>query len=262
VTVTVTDPTPFVRDPAIRSAALTATRSWTMIPALPDSEKTAPSFTSSTPTDRAVAAAEVVYVTTAHDRTRVFPVVWWLNDERITAPPSTRTLDLGARKLPAGTHKLMATITDSGSGKPADVRTWTIDNTMPTVNYRLSTPVETKTEADGTPHYVFDEEFTMKLEPSDDQQGYVVAEFRVNGDGWHHYYGWPDAPEGTPFKFTPRGTTIKELVYGSLSSEGLSPQPWEERRPGYGTHRIEYRAIDAAGNIGPSKAFVVTIRPK
>ena len=31
-------------------------------------------------------------------------------------------------------------------------------------------------------------------EPVDDQPGYVVAEFRVNGDGWHHYYGWPDAP--------------------------------------------------------------------
>ena len=97
------------------------------------------------------------------------------------------------------------------------------------MKYTLSTPVETKTEADGTPHYIFSEEFTMKLEPSDDQKGYVVAEFRVNGDGWHHYYGWPDAPEGTPYKFTPRGTTIKELVYGSLSSEGLSPQPWEER---------------------------------
>ncbi len=102
----------------------------------------------------------------------------------------------------------------------------------------------------------------MKLEPSDDQKGYVVAEFRVNGDGWHHYYGWPDAPEGTPYKFTPRGTTIKELVYGSLSSEGLSPQPWEERKPGYGTHKIEVRAIDAAGNIGPVQAFYVTVTPK
>ena len=40
------------------------------------------------------------------------------------------------------------------------------------------------------------DEFTMKLEPKDDQPGYVVAEFRVNGDGWHHYYGWPDAPAG------------------------------------------------------------------
>ena len=79
----------------------------------------------------------------------------------------------------------------------------------------------------------------------------------MNGDGWHHYYGWPDAPPGTPFKFTARGTNIKELIYGSLSSEGLSPQPWEPREPGWGTHRIEYRAKDAAGNIGPAKAFRV-----
>jgi hypothetical protein len=81
----------------------------------------------------------------------------------------------------------------------------------------------------------------------------------VNGDGWHHYYGWPDAPPGTPYKFTPAGTTIKELVYGSLASEGLSPQPWEPREPGWGTHRIEYRGIDAAGNIGTAKAFRVTL---
>ncbi len=153
-------------------------------------------------------------------------------------------------------------VSDATTKAPPVTREWTIDNTSPTVKTVLSTPVDTKTEADGTPHYTFREEFTMKLEPSDDQKGYVVAEFRVNGDGWHHYYGWPDAPEGTPYKFTPRGTTIKELVYGSLSSEGLSPQPWEERKPGYGTHRIEYRAIDAAGNIGPAKAFMVTVTPK
>ena len=58
--------------------------------------------------------------------------------------------------------------------------------------------------------------------------------------------------------FTPRGTNIKELIYGSLASEGLSPQPWEPREPGWGTHRIEYRAIDAAGNIGDAKAYRVT----
>jgi hypothetical protein len=105
------------------------------------------------------------------------------------------------------------------------------------------------------------DEFTMNLDLVDDQPGYVVAEFRVNGDGWHHYYGWPDAAPGTPFKFTPSGTNIKELIYGSLSSEGLAPQPWEAREPGWGTHRVEYRAIDAAGNIGAPKAFRVTLMP-
>jgi hypothetical protein len=141
--------------------------------------------------------------------------------------------------------------------EPDQARTWTIDNTEPTVAATVATPVATIAGAE--PHYFVRDEFTMKLDPTDDQPGYVVAEFRVNGDGWHHYYGWPDAPPGTPFKFTPRGTTIKELVYGSLASEGLSPQPWEPREPGWGTHRIEYRAIDAAGNIGTAKAFKVTL---
>ena len=58
-----------------------------------------------------------------------------------------------------------------------------------------------------------------------------------------------------------RGTTIKELIYGSLSAEGLSPQPWEPREPGWGTHLIDYRAIDAAGNIGPARIFRVTLMP-
>jgi hypothetical protein len=38
-------------------------------------------------------------------------------------------------------------------------------------------------------------------------------------------------------------------------SEGLSPQPWEPREPGWGAHRIEYRAKDAAGNIGAVSHF-------
>jgi hypothetical protein len=139
---------------------------------------------------------------------------------------------------------------------------WTIDNTMPTVAYTLSKPVATIPAAAGTEfHALMRDEFTMKLDPKDDQPGYVVAEFRVDGDGWHHYYGWPDAPPGTPFKFTARGTNIKELIYGSLSSEGLSPQPWEPREPGWGAHRIEYRAKDAAGNIGGVNAFRVTVVP-
>ena len=262
ISVTVVDSTPFVRDPATRTSVLTATRSWTIRRDLPSAERVAPAFTGSTPADRPVGGTDVVYVATTHNRDRVLPVIWWLNGQRIETPPSSRTFSLAKRNLPAGTHTLMATLTRNASGTPADMREWTVDNTAPTVRYTLSAPAETKTDPDGTPHYVFQEQFTMKLEPSDDQKGYVVAEFRVNGDGWHHYYGWPDAPEGTPFTFTPRGTTIKELVYGSLSSEGLSPQPWEERKPGYGTHLIEYRAIDAAGNIGPAKAFRVTLQPK
>jgi hypothetical protein len=256
VSVAVVDPTPFVRDPAIRGKALTSTRTWhvSMNPAL-EILSARPAFTGSTPTHRPVAGTEVVYVATSSSADSIYDVRWSLNGKPLQREARARTLPLASLQLPAGTHRLTGTVRD-------ETRAWTIDNTMPTVKYTLSSPLETRTNADGTSHYVFEEEFTMKLEPSDDQKGYVVAEFRVNGDGWHHYYGWPDAPEGTPYKFTPRGTTIKELVYGSLSSEGLSPQPWEERKPGYGTHTIEYRAIDAAGNIGPTQSFTVAVQPR
>jgi hypothetical protein len=130
------------------------------------------------------------------------------------------------------------------------------------VTYELSAPVASDMPAGGPSHFFFRDNLTMKLDPADDQPGYVVAEFSVDGDGWHHYYGWPDAPPGTPFKFTPRGTNIKELIYGSLGLEGLSPQPWEPRDPGWGTHAIDYRAIDAAGNIGTSRGFRVTVMPR
>lgn len=256
VMVTVVDPTPFVRDPAIRGKVLTATRRWDVaMKATAEVRRAAPRFTRTTPTDRPVAAGEVVYATTSPGATEIDDVRWTVNGKPVQQDPSRRTLPLATLSLPAGVHRLTAAL-------GMDTRTWVVDNTMPSVKYTLSTPLETRKNADGTPHFVFEEEFTMQLDPSDDQEGYVVAEFRVNGDGWHHYYGWPDAPEGTPFRFTPRGTTIKELVYGSLSSEGLSPQPWEERQPGYGTHKIEYRAIDAAGNIGPALSFIVTVQPK
>jgi hypothetical protein len=262
VKVTVVDPTPFVRDPEIRTKVLTATREWTVNGATASQRPTEPGFTNSTQTIRPIAGTEVIYAETANPANRVLQVSWQVDGKPVTRPGAARTLPLAELRLAPGTHKVIASVTDPAAKSDTRTLTWTVDNTPPAVKAVLSTPVATKTEADGTPHYTFREEFTMKLEPSDDQKGYVVAEFRVNGDGWHHYYGWPDAPEGTPYKFTPRGTTIKELVYGSLSSEGLSPQPWEERKPGYGTHRIEYRAIDAAGNIGPAKAFLVTVTPR
>jgi hypothetical protein len=261
ISVTVTDPTPWVRDPAIRAKALTATRTWTFRGGPLNASPTPSKFTVSTPTDRPVGATDVVYVETTQPADRVIDVTWLLDGTPIRPSPGGRTLPLSSQKLRPGTHKLSATLVDPRNRAAGETREWTVDNTMPTVQYTLQKPTAAS-KKDGLPHYSFTEEFTMKLEPSDDQKGYVVAEFRVNGDGWHHYYGWPDAPEGTPYKFTPRGTTIKELVYGSLSSEGLSPQPWEERKPGYGTHKIEVRAIDAAGNIGPVQAFYVTVAPR
>jgi hypothetical protein len=242
VQVKAVDSTTFVRDPAIRDSSLTATRSWTVEPN--GRVVSAPAgVRGSTSTNRPVGGRDVVYVETS-----ARPV--WRVDNHIFNG-DRQSMDLAARNLSPGTHELTATVY-------GQTLSWTVDNTMPTVTHAVAQADSTRTR-DGAPHYFVRDSFTMKLEPTDDQAGYVVAEFRLNGDGWHHYYGWPDAPPGAPFVFTPRGTTIKELVYGSLSAEGLSPQPWEPRVPGYGTHRIEYRARDAAGNIGPTKTFWVTV---
>ena len=75
--------------------------------------------------------------------------------------------------------------------------------------------------------------------------------FRVDGDGWYDYYGRPtDAP--APFRFTAEGTEIDQLVHGKLGVTRVVP--WDDVPPGYGRHRVEYRAIDATGNVG-------TLRP-
>jgi hypothetical protein len=261
VTVTVADPTPFVRDPAIRARALTATRSWKVGPTPQRIGDVLPGFWAATQTERPVGGRDVIYVPPAIGTMGGFSVSWRLNGKPVEpSTPDGQTFELGAQKLPAGTHRLTARIDMRGDANPKLVREWTVDNTPPTVSYTLS-DAEARTTTDGEPHYLMRDAFTMHLDATDDLPGYVVAEFRVNRDGWHHYYGWPDAPPGTPYRFTPRGTNIKELIYGSLSSEGLSPQPWEPREPGWGHHRIEYRGIDAAGNIGEAKAFRVTFLP-
>jgi IgA peptidase M64 len=263
VSVTVVDPTIFVRDPEIRATALTATRTWKLSP--PDSTSE-PSSTpgilrwvaGSTVTTRPVGGSDVLYIDLAHPDgmlTFVPPITWRINGKVVDSAKNKLTLPLASQSLEAGSH-----IVDVRVGPSTlDTRRWLVDNTPPTVSYTLSPAVQSITDPDGTPHVTMRDEFTMKLEAKDDQPGYVVAEFRVDGDGWHHYYGWPDASAGAPFRFTARGTTIKELVYGSLSAEGLSPQPWEPRQPGFGTHLIEYRAIDAAGNISQAKSFRVTL---
>jgi hypothetical protein len=68
----------------------------------------------------------------------------------------------------------------------------------------------------------------------------VVPEFRVDGDGWQNFYGWP-TDANAPFQFSNTGTDIDLLNYGKLA---------------YGKHVIEYRAIDAAGNVAASKRFI------
>jgi hypothetical protein len=48
-------------------------------------------------------------------------------------------------------------------------------------------------------------------------------------------------------------------VYGKLGVPRLSP--WDEVPTSYGTHTIEYRAIDPSGNIGGASSFDVTLLP-
>ena len=111
----------------------------------------------------------------------------------------------------------------------------------------------------------------MGLAPQDDQPGFVVGEFRLNRDGWFNYFGFPEQPEGTPFTFSHSGKDVKALTYGNLGSGGLSKATFEQSftdahpsggfEPGYGTHTVEHRAIDAAGNIGAARSFRATVLP-
>ena len=64
---------------------------------------------------------------------------------------------------------------------------------------------------------------------------------------------------------------MKALTYGNLGTGGLSKATFEQSftdahpsggfEPGYGTHTVEHRAIDAAGNIGDADHFRATVLP-
>ncbi|MET7326574.1 M64 family metallopeptidase [Nonomuraea sp. NPDC005650] len=227
VTATVSDPTEFVRDPAIR-AAVTKSRAWTVDTSLttpPDGVEAA--FVSSTPTERPLGRADVVYVETTHPATAA-PQVTWTVDGR---PAATGTeLDLGRLDLKPGPHTLTAAI----GGQTLN---WQIDANQPVTRYELSEPLAASGDA-----YVYNGPFSMRLTGEDDRAGYVVSESRVDGDGWFNYFGWPTSSE-LPWTFSEDGTVIDSLVYGKLPR---------------GRHTIEYRSIDAAGNQGTPKSFTVT----
>lgn len=226
VTATVSDPTGFVRDPAVKEA-MTRTRTWTVDTALttpPDGVE--PAFVSSTPADRPLGRADVVYVETTHPAAAVPEVTWTVNGRRHTGGD----LDLGALDLPKGSHTLTAAL----GGRTL---TWTVDATGPATAYELSRPLASAGDT-----YVYNGPFTMRLTGTDDREGYVVSESRVDGDGWFNYFGWPTSSE-LPWTFSEQGTVIDSLVYGKLPR---------------GRHTIEYRSIDAAGNPGRAKEFTVT----
>ncbi|MEU8118929.1 M64 family metallopeptidase [Spirillospora sp. NPDC049024] len=237
VTATVTDPTGFVRDPAIRSsAALTQVRTWTVDTGMTTPPENVPvDFSSSTPTDKPVGGDSVVYVETTHPVQSAPKVSWELDGHRVRG--GDRDIDLGRFRLAKGTHTLVARV---GSKS----RTWTIDAQAPTVAFELSKAAESRVRPGRTPEYVFDGPFTMRLTGADDRPGVVVSEFRVDGDGWFNYFGWP-TDSSAPWLFTENGTVIDSLTYGRL---------------GKGRHTIEYRAIDPAGNIGKPGRFMATLR--
>jgi hypothetical protein len=270
VHVTVQDRNEFVRDPAfLNGPRMTQTREWTVGQPLPTTPVEA-AFTLSTPTDRPVGGEDVVFVETTHPTDRVLDVTWRLDGQVVANPTNSRNFDLGERNLAAGTYVLSATVTDPAD--PAGVsetRTWTVDNVLPTAPRELSEPLTTL--AGDVEHNVYFGEFTMGLEPTDDQPGFVVGEFRLNRDGWFNYFGFPEEPFGTPFTFSHSGKSVKALTYGNLGSGGLSKATFEQFftdahpsggfEPGYGTHSVEHRAIDAAGNVGEADDFRATALP-
>ncbi|MBT2507889.1 peptidase [Streptomyces sp. ISL-98] len=254
LTATVTDPTPFVRDPKIReSQALTRSVTWTVDPSLTTEPSfPEPEFTAHTDTGAPVGAESVVYADTSHSTGPATKVHWTLDGRPVLNPGNDRDLDLGALRLSAGgDHTLSARI--AGTDRTL---TWTVDATPAKAAYELSDPLRTVRRPGEPVEYVYDGPFTMKLTARDDQKGYVVSQFRVDGDGWYTYYGWPTDADA-PFRFTPGGTAIDDLVYGKLGTPRVVP--WDDATPEYGTHTVEYRTIDSAGNVSAGKRFLVTL---
>lgn len=259
VTATVVDNTEFIRDPAIRAkSSMTQTRTWTVGSGTANGGTVRPGITEAFPTFKPAGADDILYVNTTHRTDRAFDITWRVDGEVVATPAGKNTFDLGALNL-SGAHEVSATVSDPGnSGAGRVVQEWDVDASGPTVEATVTAPISTTTGANGEPHYIVNESFGMKLVATDDREGALISEFRLNGDGWHNYYGSPTNPED-PFVFTPTGTNVDDLIYGSLGSAGMSHSPFQETEPGYGTHRVEYRATDASGNIGPVKAFTVTV---
>jgi hypothetical protein len=192
-------------------------------------------FSSSTPTDKPVGAESAVYVETTHPAGFAPKVHWELDGRRVRG--GGRDIDLGRFRLSAGTHTLVARV---GSNS----RVWTVDAERPTVAYALSKAAASRVRAGHTSEFVFDGPFTMRLTGTDDRPGVVVSEFRVDGDGWFNYFGWP-TDSSAPWRFSEDGTVIDSLTYGKLPK---------------GRHTVEYRAIDPAGNVARPGKFIVTLR--
>jgi hypothetical protein len=259
-------------DAGFNGARFVQTRTWTVgetsvTPSAPEAD-----ITASTQTTRPVAADEVVYVETNHPADRILPVTWTLNGTAVPNTGDSRNLDLGKLNLPAGTHTLTAKVTD---GALSDTVEWKIDNVTPSAQRTLSAPLTTV--ADELEHPVYFDGWDMLLNPQDDTTGYegtpaVVGQLRLNKDGWFNYFGFPEKPmPESPFQFRHSGTVVKALTYGNLGTGGLSRAAFEQTLPddhpsgrfipGFGTHFVEHRAIDPAGNYGTPGSYRATVLP-
>jgi hypothetical protein len=195
-------------------------------------------------------------------------VAWRLDGQLLPNPDSSRNLHLGDLDLAPGTYRLTATVTDpAGSGGATDTLEWVVDNVLPTAPRALSEPLTT---LDGDlEHPVYFDGWDMFLEPQDDQTGYdeerhVVGQLRLNEDGWFNYFGFPEEQDA-PFKLRHSGTDVKALTYGNLGTGGLSRATFEQTLPddhpsggfipGFGTHFVEHRASDPAGNVGDVESY-------
>lgn len=271
------DGTDWVRNPSTNNAAADSgfngprfvqKRSFVLSAESATRSQPAAEITASTQTAQPVARDEVVFVETNHPADRIVRVSWALDGRPVANPANRRTLDLGGKRLSTGNHTLTATVTDRGV---TDSVSWTIDNTMPTAPRRLSAPLTTLRGA--VDHPVYFDGWDMWLDPADDQAGrYVVSQFRLDGDGWFNYFGFAERPmPASPFHFSHSGTVVKALTYGNLGTGGLSKAAFEQELPddhpsggfvpGFGTHTVEHRAIDPAGNVGPAGSYRATVLP-
>jgi hypothetical protein len=201
-------------------------------------------FQASTPIGQ-VAGDQTVWLQTLHPVDHELDVTWRLDG---TALPTanTRAVDLSTLDLAPGLHTLTATIVDpttfirAPAVRPTATWSWTVNTTLTaqpsaqTPSFTGSTSIEHPVSADEV----------------------VYAETSQPGDGWYNYYGWP-TDASAPFRFTAEGTEIDQLVYGKLGVPRVVP--WDDVPPGYGRHQVEYRAIDATGNIGTPRRFAVTL---
>ncbi len=268
----------WVRNPSTGNGSTTSgfngsrfvqTRQWTVGATTVTPSPAGAQITNGSLTNIAVAGDDWVFIETNHPTDRVIDVTWELDGNEIPNPDNLRNLNVAALGLAPGAYELSVTASDPAGGDTA-TREWLVDNTLPSAPRTLTEPLATV--PDSLEHNVYFGEFEMLLEPEDDQPGFVVGELRLDEDGWFNYFGFPEQPIGTPFKFAHSGTNIKALTYGNLGTGGLSRATFEqsfdethpsgEFEPGYGTHLVEHRAIDAAGNIGQAGQFRATVLPK